>query len=70
MSNILTKLRIASTDFLALRLICFNIRQNGRHILYFKLHMHGHKFHYRRPHAAARCAPLAYSFYAETLAKY
>jgi len=47
-------LRIVSTDFLALRLICFNIRQHGRQILYFKLHVDGRKFHYRRPHAAAR----------------
>ena len=43
-----------STDFLALRLFCFNIRQHGRQILYFKLHVAGRKFHYRRPHAAAR----------------
>ena len=32
MSNILTKLRIMSTDFLALRLFCFNIRKHGRQI--------------------------------------
>ena len=43
-----------STDFLALRLFCFNIRQHGRQILYFKLHVDGRKFHYQRPHAAAR----------------
>jgi len=47
-------LLIVSTDFLALRLFCFNIRQHGRQILYFKLHVDGHKFHYRRPHATVR----------------
>jgi len=41
-----------STDFLALRLICFNIHQHGRRILYFKLHVDGCKYHYQRPHAA------------------
>ena len=41
-----------STDFLALPLICFNIRQHGREILYFELHVDGRKFHYRRPLAA------------------
>jgi len=55
MSNILTNLlketspsrllRIVSTDFLALRLFCFNIRQHGRQILYFKLYADGSKFH-------------------------
>jgi len=47
-------LRIVSTDFLALRLFCFNIRQHGRQILYFKLHVDGRKFQYRRPHATVR----------------
>jgi len=28
-----------STDFLALRLFCFNVRQHGHQILYFKLHV-------------------------------
>jgi len=51
-------LRIMSTDFLALRLFCFNIRQDGRQILYFKLHVDDRKFHFRRPHATVRCAPL------------
>ena len=32
-------LRIMSTDFVALRLFCFNIRQHGRQILYFKDYM-------------------------------
>jgi len=40
-----------STDFLAFRLFCINIRQHGRQILYFKLHVDGRKFHFRRPHA-------------------
>jgi len=62
MSNILTNLlketspprllRIVSTDFLALRLFCFNMHQHGRQILYFKLHADGRKFNYWRPHAA------------------
>jgi len=56
MSNTLMKLCIVSTDFLALRLFCFNICQHGRQILYFKLHVDGRKFHYRSPHAG--CAPL------------
>jgi len=43
-----------STNFLALRLFCFNMSQHGRQILYFKLHVAGRKFHYRRPHAATR----------------
>ena len=65
MSNILTNLlketspsrllRIVSTDFLALCLFCFNIRQDGRQILYFKLHVDGRKFHYRRPHGRRLC---------------
>ena len=41
-------LHIVSTDFLAFRLFCFNIRQQGRQVLYFKLHVDGRKFHYRR----------------------
>jgi len=49
-------LRIVSTDFLALRLFCFNIRQHGCQILYFKLHVDGRKFHYQRPQAVHRCA--------------
>jgi len=48
--------RIVSTDFLALRLFCFNIRQHGRQILYFKLHVNGRKFHYRRPQVVHRWA--------------
>jgi len=45
-----------STDFLALRLFCFNICQHGRQILYFKLGLHvdGRKFHYRRPQVVHR----------------
>jgi len=35
-------------------MFCFNIRQHGRQILYFKLHVDGRKIHYRRPHAAVR----------------
>jgi len=58
MSNISRSLSIVSTGFLALRLFCFNIGQHDRQILYFKLHVDGRKFHYRRPHAAVRCAPL------------
>jgi len=64
MSNILTillketspsgLLHIVWTDFLTLRLFCFNIRQHGRQILYFKLHVNGRKFHYRKLHAAVR----------------
>ena len=45
-----------STDFLALRLCCFNIGQHGRQILYFKLHVDGRKFHHRRPQVVHRCA--------------
>jgi len=47
-------LPIVSTDFLALRWFCFNMRQHGRQILHFKLHVDGRKFRYRRPHAAVR----------------
>jgi len=43
-----------STDFLVLCLFCFNIRQHGRQILYFKLHVDCRTFHYRRPNAAVR----------------
>jgi len=43
-----------STDFLALRLSCFHIRQHGRQILSFKLHVDGRKFHYRRPQVVHR----------------
>jgi len=43
-----------STDFLALPLFCFNTRQHGRQFLYFKVHVDGRKFHYRRLHAAVR----------------
>jgi len=42
-------LRIVSTDVLALRLFHFNIRQHGRQIVYFELHVDSRKFHYRRP---------------------
>jgi len=45
-------LQIILQSPVALRLFCFNIRQHGRQILYFKLHVDGRKFHYRRPHAA------------------
>ena len=45
---------ILSTDFLALRLFCFNISQYGRQILYFKLHVDGRKFRYRRPQVVHR----------------
>jgi len=44
-----------TTDFLALRLFCFNIRQHGRQVLYFKLHVDGRKFHYGRPQVVHRC---------------
>jgi len=44
-----------STDFLALRLFCFNIRQHGCQISYFKLHVDGCKLHYRRPQVLHRC---------------
>jgi len=47
-------LRIVSTDFVALRLFCFNMRQHGRQILYFKLHVDGRKFYYRRPQVVHR----------------
>ena len=43
---------IVSTDLLALHLFCFNIRQHGHQIIYFKLHVDGRKFHYRKSHAA------------------
>ena len=56
MSNISRLLHIVSTDFLALGLFCFNIRQHGREILYFKLYVDGRKFHYRRPQVVHRCA--------------
>ena len=63
MSNILTKLRIVSTDFLALRLFCFNIRQHGRQILYFKLHVDDRKFNYRRPQVAYfMCGQLVFDW--------
>jgi len=49
MSNILTNLlketspsrllRTVWIDFLAFRLFCFNVRQHGRQILYFKYYM-------------------------------
>jgi len=55
MSNISRLLHIVSTDFLALRLFCFNIRQHGRQILYFDLHVDGCKFHYRRLQVVHRC---------------
>jgi len=44
------------TDLIALRLFCFNIRQYGRQILYFKLGL------YVDGHTAACCAPLHYMF--------
>ena len=52
-------LRIVSTDFFTLRSFCFNIRQHGRQISYFKLHVDGCKFHYRRPHTATRLCTVA-----------
>jgi len=68
MSNILTTLlketspsrllRIVSIDFLALSLFCFNIHQHGPKILYFKLHVDGRKFHYRRPQVVHRWPTL------------
>ena len=72
MSNILTNLlketspsrllRIVSTGFLALRLFSFNIRQQGRQMLHFNLHVDGRKFHYRRPHATVRPQVVHYCF--------
>ena len=47
-------LRFVSTDFVALRLFSFNIRQHDRQILYFKLHVDGRKFHYQRPQVVHR----------------
>ena len=47
-----------STDFLALCLFCFNIRQHGRQSLYFELHVDGRKFHYWRPQVVHRCSCL------------
>jgi len=46
-----------------LYLFCFNIRQHGHQILYFKLHVDGHRFHYGRlaGRTAAGCAPFLYS---------
>jgi len=51
MSNLLTNLlnetsvsrllHTMLTNFLALRLFCFNIRHHGRQILFLKLHMDG-----------------------------
>jgi len=53
-------LRIVSTDFLALRLFCYNIRQHGRRqILYFKWHVDGRKFLNRRPQVVRRCSDAA-----------
>jgi len=49
-----TLLRIVPTDFLALRLFCFNIRQHGGQVLYFNLHVDGCKFLYRRPQVVHR----------------
>jgi len=57
-------LRIVSTDFvLALCLFCFNTRQHGRQILYFKLRVDCRKFHLSKAacgRATAGCAPLLY----------
>jgi len=39
-------LRIVSTDFLALRLFCFNIHQHSCQILYLKVHVDGRKIPY------------------------
>ena len=63
--------RFVSTDFLALRLFCFNIRQRRRQILYFKLHVDGRKFHYRRPQVVHRCAiPIYFDISTTRLSKY
>ena len=35
--------------------VLLQIRQHGRQILYFKLHVDGRKFHYRRPQVVRRC---------------
>jgi len=51
-----------STDFLALRMFCFNFRQHGRQILYFKLHVDGCKFHYRKPQVVHRCTTQSICF--------
>ena len=69
-NKFLTKLRILSTDFLALRLFCFNIRQRGRQTYtparsYFKLHVDGRKFHNRRPHTVGR-PQVVYRCYKES----
>jgi len=61
-------LRIVTTDFLALRLFCFSMRQHGRQILYFKLHVDGRKFYYKRPHAAGR-PQVVHRCYKQTLAQ-
>jgi len=55
-------LRIVLTDFLALCMFCFNIHQHGRQILYFKLHVDGCKFHYRRPQVVHRCTTQSIGF--------
>ena len=57
-----------SNDFLALRLFCFNIRQHGRQILYFMLHVDGRKFHCQKPHRRSQggkgpCTPQIFRKY-------
>jgi len=53
-SNISRLLHIVSTDFVALRLFCFNLGQHGRQILYFILHVDGRRFHNQKLHATVR----------------
>ena len=60
-------LRIVSSDFLALRLFCFNIRQHDRQILYVKLHVNGRKCHYRKPQVVHRWCKWSRNFFNSVL---
>jgi len=71
MSNILTNLLkkehhhtdcYASCRLIFLLCVCFaSIRQHDRQILYFKLHVDGRKFHYRRPQVEHRWPRASWS---------
>ena len=56
-------LRIVSTDFRALRLFCFSIRQHGRQILYLNYMWTAANFIIEggKGRTAVSCAPLAYN---------
>ena len=52
--NVLYEIMHRVDWFSCLGFVFFNKRQHGRQISYFKLHVDGRKFLYRRPHAAVR----------------